>query len=149
MDKEADFKKVKVNYNIMAIFPDEDEIEEVKKKSRGRAVYYMETESGPIEEKEWRKKVEGLAEKYEEEEILDKLEKYCRNELPWMRKKHQIINQTEDPEERKSKEMQYEKQIREETLTMYANRLFENEAWAGKDLFDNVYLNGQYQLSMF
>ena len=150
--KEADFKAVKVKYKSMYIFPDEDELEEkAKKKFRGKAVYYMETELGKIGEGEWTEKVEGLAKKYDEQNIIVSLEKYCRNELPWIKHKKQIADQIEDIEERKLKMAKYEESVKEEALGLYANRIFENESWVGKEIFENVYLRGKgtYQISMF
>lgn len=120
------------------------------------------TPAGEIEISEWIKEVEKLAVENKEEDILDKIYKYCRTELAWLKMKefplpanleeleedesNRIIREIRNEEKRYKEKL--EKDIKEMALQYYACRIWEITDWVGYELFNNFYTQGEMQLTM-
>ena len=95
------------------------------------------TDAGEIEESEWKLRMLDLIEKYNETDILESLKRYHENEFEWLK----YSRFKPGMEEGKEKREEYDKLIEQSALSSHALRLFEDESWKGKELFEKEYLN--------
>lgn len=93
-----------------------------------KTIIYMSTPSGSIRESEWIHRVKDLIKENQEESLFNKLKRYSLDELAWIRE--------EDKAEKYA-------------LELYAMRIWECDEWVDKDLFNNFYMAGKVQLSLF
>lgn len=106
---------------------------------------YYSTESGQMKQDCWVKEVKDLIEKHKESDISEKLKEYIRNELEWMKYKYFRPGEEDSSE----KNELYEQMVEREALRFHTMRLFEDEAWLGKEVFEKVYMNEEVmQLSL-
>ena len=120
------------------------------------------TPIGEIEVSEWMDEVERLAVENKEEHILEKIYKYCRKELAWLKMKEfplpENIEELEEDEsnriirevgnERRKYRERLERDIKEIALQYYGSRIWEITDWLDYELFNNVYMKEEKQLTM-
>lgn len=92
------------------------------------STFYINTPLGNIKESEWIHRVKDLIKENQEESLFNKLKRYSRNELAWIHEE--------------GKAEQY-------ALELYAMRIWECDDWVDKDLFNQLYMGGKVQLSLF
>ena len=120
------------------------------------------TPIGEIEVSEWMDEIERLAVENNEENILEKIYKYCRKELAWLKMKEfplpENIEELEEDEsnriirevgnERRKYREKLERDIKEIALQYYGSRIWEITDWVDYELFNNKYMEEGKQLTM-
>lgn len=119
--------KLKANNTIMTSI-NEKVVLEGKSTYTMKTVIYIDTPSGVIRESEWILQVKDLIKENKEDNLFNNLRRYSLNELAW-------INKDEKAEKY--------------ALELYAMRIWECDRWVDKELFNQLYMDGKIQLSLF